>query len=69
MLKHIIIDGVVVRGASREKDLSIKYIIGGDLQYIRLKGINPPLEQLIFKDGGRPPTMKERKLNQDKPFI
>ena len=35
--------------------MSIKYIIGGDLQYIRLKGIKPPFEQLIFKDGGRPP--------------
>ena len=41
----------------------------GDLQYIRLKGIKPPFEQLIFKDGGRPPTMKEREFNQDKPFI
>ena len=41
----------------------------GDLQYIRLKGIKPPFEQLIFKDGGRSPTMKERKFNQDKHFI
>ena len=50
MPKHITTDGVVARkGFEHQSHHRGKFAI-----YLRLKGIKPPFEQLIFKDGDIP---------------